>query len=131
MKKIIIAGLLMASSLPLQAEENPFIESVFVDPQEYAADPPVSGRMIANNCDACHGTNGRIFDEVMPPLVGIPRDRFIEIMMDFKNEKRPTIIMNHVARALLDDEIIRVADFFAKQPVEPWLEPSDNEDKKQ
>lgn len=130
MKKIILAGLLMASTFPLQAEENPFIESVFVDPQEYADDPPVSGQMIANNCDACHGTNGRIFDEVMPPLAGIPRDRFIEIMMDFKNEKRPSIIMNHVARAFLDDEIIRLADFFAKQPATPWLEKSDKEDKK-
>jgi cytochrome c553 len=129
MKKIIMAGLLMAA-VPVLAEENPFTESVFVDPQEYASDPPVSGQMIANNCDACHGTNGRIFDEVMPPLAGIPRDRFIEIMMDFKKEKKPTIIMNHIARAFLDDEIIRMADFFAKQPVTPWLEKSDDEDKK-
>ena len=129
MKKIILAGLLIAAAVPAQAEKNPFIESVFVAPKEYASDPPVSGQMLANNCDACHGTHGRIFDEVMPPLVGIPRDRFIEIMMDFKNEKRPTIIMNHIARAFLDDEIIRMADFFAKQPVTPWLEKSDDEDK--
>jgi len=130
MKKLMIVGMLLTASLPALAEENPFIESVFVDPQEFASDPPVSGRMLANNCDACHGTNGRIFDEVMPPLVGIPKDRFIEIMMDFKKEKRPAIIMNHIARAFLDDEIVRLAEFFAQQPVEPWLESSSQGEEK-
>jgi len=129
MKKMMIAWMLLTASLPVLAEKNPFIESVFVDPQEYASDPPVSGRVLASNCDACHGTNGRVFDEVMPPLAGIPKDRFIELMMDFKKAKRPTIVMDHIARAFKDDEIDRLAEFFAQQPAKPWLESSSQGEK--
>jgi len=128
MKKMILTGLLIATAMPTLADEakkegeakNPFIEKVFVKPAEFEKDPPVSGKMIGDNCDACHGTQGRVFDEGMPPLAGIPKDKFIELMMDFKNEKRPAIIMNHVARAFTDGEIERIAEYFSAQPATPW-----------
>ena len=131
MKKTMIIGLLMATAaVPAMAGENPFIESVFEDPQTYAADPPVSGKMLGDNCDACHGTQGRVFDEGIPPLAGIPKETFIKLMMDFKKEKNPTIIMNHVARAFLDDEITRMAEYFSKQPATPWLESKPKKEEK-
>ncbi|RTZ65986.1 MAG: hypothetical protein DSZ29_03585 [Aquificaceae bacterium] len=122
MQKIILSGILLALLLPVHAEEeNPFIEKVFVSPDTYAKDPEVSGKMLGDNCDACHGTQGRVFDEGIPALAGIPKDTFIKLMMDFKAEKKPTIIMNHVARAFTDGEISRMATYFAAQPATPWL----------
>jgi sulfide dehydrogenase cytochrome subunit len=123
MRKLIIAGMLLVALIPAHAEEkNPFIEKVFKDPSTYAKDPEVSGKMLGDNCDACHGTQGRIYDEVIPALAGIPKDTFIKIMMDFKKEVKPAIIMNHVARAFTDGEIERMAVYFASQPATPWLE---------
>jgi cytochrome c553 len=128
MQKTILIGMLLTILLPVHAEEkNPFIESVFVSPETYAKDPEVSGKMLGDNCDACHGTQGRIFDEGIPPLAGIPKDTFIKLMMDFKKEKRPAIIMNHVARAFTDGEITRMASYFASQPATPWLEKGQKE----
>lgn len=122
MRKLLLASLLAAIAFPAMAGENPFIEKVFESPDLYKNDPEVSGKMIGDNCDACHGTQGRVFDEVIPPLAGIPKDTFVKLMMDFKSEKKPAIIMNHVARAFTDGEIERMAEYFAKQPVTPWLE---------
>ena len=122
MRKLMIAGILLAVLMPAQAEEkNPFIEKVFEDVSTYAKDPDVSGKMLGDNCDACHGTQGRVYDEVIPALAGIPKDTFVKLMMDFKKEVKPTIIMNHVARAFSDGEIERMAVYFAAQPATPWL----------
>lgn len=122
MRKIIFAGMFLVAFSPMHAEENPFIEKVFVSPETYAKDPEVSGKMLGDNCDACHGTQGRVFDEGIPALAGIKKDTFVKLMMDFKKEVRPTIIMNHIARAFTDGEIERMAAYFAEQPATPWLE---------
>lgn len=125
MKRLIIASLILAAGSPVLAEEpNPFTEKVFIPPDKFASDPPVSGKMAGDNCSACHGTQGRVFNEGMPALAGIPKQTFIALMMDFKNEVRPTIIMNHVARAFTDAEIERMAEYYSNLPATPWLAPS-------
>ena len=123
MKKFMISAMLLVTLLAAHAEEkNPFIESIFEDPSTFSKDPEISGKMLGDNCDACHGTQGRVFDEIIPPLAGIPKDTFIKLMINFKNEVKPTIIMNHIARAFTDAEIERMAVYFAVQPATPWLE---------
>lgn len=117
---LLVLGIGVISSV-VQAEENPFVAEVFESPNQYLKDPAITGKMVGDNCSACHGTQGRIFDEVIPPLAGMPKDTFVKLMMDFKNEKRPTIIMNKISRAFTDGEIERMGQYFAKQPATPWL----------
>ncbi len=127
MNRIVIGLTLIATSFTCQnvlSEGNPFIEDIFISPDKYNNDPPVSGKMAADNCSACHGTQGRIFNEIIPPLAGMPKQTFVKIMLEFKEEKRPAIIMNKIARAFTDGEIERMGDYFAKQPAEPWLAPT-------
>jgi len=128
MNRLAISGIALViglfSSLA-QAGDNPFVEEIFESPDKYEQDPPVSGKMAADNCAACHGTQGRVFNEVIPPLAGMPSETFVKLMMRFKNEERPAIIMNKVARAFTDGEIQRMGDYFAKQPAKPWLEPKE------
>lgn len=104
-------------------EKNPFLEKVFVEPAAYEKDPPISGKMAGDNCSACHGTQGRVFNEGIPPIAGIPKEKFIKLMMDFKAGKEKTIVMHWVARAFTDGEIERMGDYFSAQPATPWLEP--------
>lgn len=127
MNRLILGGVALTIgvfSLPASianAGDNPFTEEVFVTPDQYEKDPPISGKMAADNCSACHGTQGRVYNEIIPPLAGMPKETFVKLMMRFKKEERPTIIMNKVARAFTDGEIERMGEYFAKQPAEPWL----------
>ncbi len=127
---IFLAGL---GATPCLADEtngdgpNPFLEKIFITPDNYANDPPVSGRMAGDNCSACHGTHGRQFDEAIPPLAGIPKKTFIKLMNDFKAGTKKTIVMHQVARAFTEGEIVRMADYFSKMPATPWSESEPSE----
>ena len=118
MKKLLMATLLASTFLAPQAHAS----GALIPAEQFAADPAIPGKILGDNCSACHGTQGRIYDESMPPIAGIPRDVFIKLMMDFKNEVRPSIIMNHVAKVFSQSEIERMADYFAAQPDAPWSE---------
>ena len=56
---------------------------------------------------------GEVKGENFVPLAGMPPAEFIISMKDFKNLKRPSSIMSHIAQGYGDDEIERMADFFA------------------
>lgn len=73
-------------------------------------------QLLAQNCAACHGVNGREFDESMPPLAGMDTEQFIDAMRAFKKGTRPAIIMDRVARGYRQEEIRAMAQFFARQP---------------
>ena len=63
---------------------------------------------LAHTCAACHGTFGEVKGENFVPLAGMPPAEFIISMKDFKSS-----IMSHIAQGYGDDEIERMADFFA------------------
>ncbi len=115
MRNPILVLLLFSLSLGAQAESN-----VFIAPDRYKNDPPVSGQVLGDNCSACHGTHGAVFNEIMPPLAGMDRDTFVKLMLDFKYGVRPTIVMNDVAKAYTEEEIRRMADYFSSLPAVPW-----------
>ena len=127
MKKLYVYSLLLLSSFTAISAENPFTNEVYINPEKYQSDPPISGKMAADTCSACHGTQGRIFNEIFPPLAGIPKSTFIKMMTDFKNGKRPAFIMNSIARTFTQQEIERMAEYFEQQPAKPWyVEPQQN-----
>ena len=72
--------------------------------------------LLGQNCAACHGTDGREFNEAMPPLAGMEKNEFIRAMKAFKQGERPAIVMDRVAKAFTDDEVEAMAEFFAAQP---------------
>lgn len=121
MKRLGLYGLLLLTSHFVMADENSFTGEVYINPEQYQGDPPISGKMAADTCSACHGTQGRIFNEIFPPLAGLPKATFIKMMMDFKTGKRPSFIMNNIARTYTQQEIERMADYFFRQPAKPWF----------
>lgn len=127
-KQIWLGGILLSICLTVHAEAkketNPFLESVFIAPSEYEKGPQISGKMAGDNCSACHGTQGRVYNEGIPPIAGIPKKVFVKMMMDFKAGKEKTIVMHWVARAFTDGEIQRMGDYFSSIPATPWLKPT-------
>lgn len=74
-----------------------------------------SATMLANTCAGCHGTFGSSVGPASPSIAGMSRDYFIESMMAYKEEKRPSTIMSRIARGYTDEEIVLMADYFSKQ----------------
>ncbi|GAB6035109.1 c-type cytochrome [Galenea microaerophila] len=93
--------------------------------------PTPSADMLGDNCSACHGTRGAEFNEAMPPLAGMDKQVFIKLMKAYRDNKFPSIVMHDVARVFSDEEIERMADFFAKQKAEEWTRPDWNASIKQ
>ena len=72
------------------------------------------GRDIAANCASCHGTDGRNRGGV-PSLVGQDKSYLIQQMRDFRDGKRPSTIMQQLARGYTDAEIDAAAAYLAAQ----------------
>lgn len=96
-----------------------FVLAGLLAPPISAADT-ASGAMLGDTCAACHGTQGRVFHEAMPPLAGMDPQQFIRAMEDFKSGTRPAVIMDRVARGYDPAEVRAMAEYFAAQPAEPW-----------
>jgi sulfide dehydrogenase cytochrome subunit len=90
--------------------------ALFTVLQNVQARETASAQLLAQNCAACHGMDGREFNEAMPPLAGMSIEQFIGAMNAFKHGKRQAVIMDRVARGYNDDEIRAMAEYFAAQP---------------
>ncbi len=72
-------------------------------------------RYLAGNCANCHGSDGRsIGAGGMPGLAGLSRTYFIEQMSAFRSGARQATIMHQLAKGYTDDQISRLADYFAQ-----------------
>lgn len=79
------------------------------------ADTP-SASMLANTCAGCHGTNGSSFGPASPTIAGISPEYFIESMQEYASGKRPSTIMQRIAKGYSEKEIGLMAHYFSKQP---------------
>jgi cytochrome c553 len=81
-----------------------------------------------NACALCHLPNGKGRAE-NAPVSGLPVEYFVQQMMDFKNglrrsaepRKGNAIRMAAFAKAMTDDEIRAVAEYFGSIPWTPWI----------
>jgi len=87
--------------------------SVAVGGAAFAATPRAS--MLGNTCAGCHCTNGNSNGPATPTIAGISSEYFIETMEAYKSGERPSTIMTRIAKGYTEEEIKRMAEFFAKQ----------------
>jgi cytochrome c553 len=79
----------------------------------FAADD-VSGRNWAATCTGCHGTNGNS-EGGMPALAGLDKAYIVKAMQEFKSGARPATVMHQHAKGYSDEQLERIAEFFAAQ----------------
>jgi cytochrome subunit of sulfide dehydrogenase len=72
------------------------------------------GRDIAANCANCHGTNGRSVG-VISALAGRPQRELVAIVTEFRDGKRPSTVMQQLAKGYSDAQIEAVAAYLAAQ----------------
>lgn len=79
------------------------------------ADDPAVNRLLASQCAQCHGTNGYSTNEIEGIAGEDARDMF-EDLTDMKGEDQPENIMDHQALGYSNDQIRRIASYFATLP---------------
>lgn len=80
-----------------------------------AADDPTINRMLASQCSQCHGTNGYAVGDI-DSLAGESAREIREEMDEMQLEGTPDDIMDHQALGYTDDQIRRIAAYFAALP---------------
>ncbi len=81
-----------------------------------AADPP--GRAKAQPCSVCHGPAGISVQPDAPNLAGQPRVYLVEQLKNLRSGKRPSEVMNLMAKPLTDDDIAALADWYSSIAIE-------------
>lgn len=77
----------------------------------------VNGRNWAATCTGCHGTNG-YSEGGMPNLAGLQKAYIVDAMREFKAGKRQATVMHQHAKGYSDEQIERIAEFFAAQKLD-------------
>lgn len=63
-------------------------------------------------CAACHGDDGRGVGD-FPPLAGLDAGYLTMLLRDYRSGARQNPIMNAIAEGMSDDDINRLADYYA------------------
>lgn len=100
----LVVGTGLAVLMTLQA---------FVAPAFKASSATVAptGRLLASNCMQCHGTNG--MNGSFNQLAGIPVE---DMMNKLHDQQTHSSIMGAQARGYTDDELLKIATYFASLP---------------
>jgi len=78
------------------------------------AAPPNVGRDIAANCANCHGTDGRSRGAI-PNLAGQDKATIVERVREFRDGRRPSTVMQQLAKGYTDTQIEAAAAYLAAQ----------------
>ncbi|GIX28035.1 MAG: hypothetical protein KatS3mg123_1916 [Burkholderiales bacterium] len=74
----------------------------------------LQARSWAASCAACHGTEGRAVGG-MPALAGKPKEDLYKALKAFKDGSKPATVMHQHAKGYSDEQLERIAAYFAKQ----------------
>lgn len=77
--------------------------------------------MLANTCAGCHGSNGISNGPLTPSIAGLPKEYMAESMYDFASGKRPSTVMQRIAKGYTDADIKALSEYFSKLPNEKSL----------
>ena len=83
----------------------------------------LSSMLLANNlpeklaiCSSCHNINGVSSNPQWPNLAHQSKQYMVAQLKAYKSGQRNSAIMQAYAKMLSDDEILQLADYYAKQP---------------
>lgn len=76
------------------------------------AQETTQARSLAATCANCHGSDGRAMGE-MKTLAGLPAATIVVAMNEFKDGRRPAMLMHQIAKGYSDEQIRSIAAYFA------------------
>lgn len=84
-----------------------------------------TGKMLADTCAGCHGTNGNSVGPASPNISAMDPYVFADMMLAFAEDEIYSTIMGRIARGYTEEEIERMAEFFHEQDYLPADQPYD------
>jgi cytochrome subunit of sulfide dehydrogenase len=84
-----------------------------VPPFAIAADANL-GRDVAANCATCHRTDARSASAI-PGLIGRDKNELILAMQEFRDGRRPSTVMQQLAKGYTETQIEAAAAYLARQ----------------
>ena len=91
-----------------------------------SADDPAVNRLLASQCAQCHGTNGYSRNGI-EGIAGEEAKDMYEDLTDMKGEDKPENIMDHQALGYSDQQIRRIARYYASLPEDDPARQADSE----
>lgn len=84
-----------------------------------------AGRLKAQACAACHGTDGNSVAGNFPNLAGQTWRYLYVQLKDYKEGRRVNAVMTAMAASLSREDMVNIANFYAAQPLRPSTFKSD------
>lgn len=114
-----LATLALLVSRPVARSQTPPGATAQQQPTA-APDKPLHGKELADSvCTSCHGPTGNSPDPQYPKIAG-QKDYYLRTQLrDFKRGTRKSDVMNPLAGALSDAQIVELARFYSRQKVKP------------
>ncbi len=73
-----------------------------------------AARSLAATCTGCHGTNG-VSSGGIPSIAGLDQARIVGLLVEFRDGKRPSTVMQQHVKGYTDEQIAQIAAWFAAQ----------------
>ena len=76
------------------------------------AEPVTESAMLSITCNGCHGPDGQSTGAI-PSIAGKSADYLEKAMLDFRDGKRPSTVMERHAKGYSDAQLKLIAEYFA------------------
>jgi sulfide dehydrogenase cytochrome subunit len=87
-----------------------------------AAGDPGADALLGSGCTGCHGPGGVSTGPAIPSVAGLDKIYLARVMVQFKNDERPSTIMGRIAKGYTDSELRTMAKQFGGNPWSSWPE---------
>lgn len=71
---------------------------------------------LAAPCAGCHGTDGVSVGLASPTIAGLPKEYFVEAMVGYKTDMKPSTVMGRIAKGYSDKQMEQLAAYFHDKP---------------
>jgi len=78
----------------------------------WAADA-AAGKAKAGSCGGCHGANGEGKGATGPKIAGMPEDKFVADLKDYKSGKKVNGPMKGITANMKDEDMANLAAYYA------------------
>ncbi len=113
MRRLVPLALAVLGSFAAVSVIAPGFATTRIPPQRAKGDREL-GQYLSSECVTCHQVSGK-YDGI-PPIVGWPEDVFVEIMSEYRSDKRENPVMRTIVARLSDDDIAALAAYFQSLP---------------
>lgn len=106
MNKRIIASFLMSATLSVGVGMT----------AQTATAADLATEALAAPCAGCHGTDGTSVGMASPTIAGLPKEYFVEAMIGYKTDMKPSTVMGRIVKGYNDKQIETLAAYFHDKP---------------